>query len=272
MTYTISRGRRNGEPFDLKGLCEFTRELHLDAVDWVTTYGHDPHDVRRIMDDYGLKTICHTFSCDLNFPNAADRAAGRESFRKGIETAAVLGTDKVMLPLAGRAEFTREQSFQHIIAGLREVMGIADEAGVTVTVENFPDRHSPFIVSADVNRAVAEIPQLRITFDNGNAATGGENAYDSFKRVAPWVVHAHAKDFQICGETAPRAMRCLDGRFRRATLVGDGDVDQLGGLRAMKECCYTGYINFEYEGSEMTPRDATIEGVRRLREWIAAVQ
>ena len=41
--------------------------------------------------------------------------------------------------------------------------------------------------------------------------------------------------------------------------------------RAMAEYGYTGCINFEYEGSEYTPREATIEGVRRMREWIASV-
>jgi L-ribulose-5-phosphate 3-epimerase len=139
-------------------------------------------------------------------------------------------------------------------------------------VENFPDWRSPFILSADVNRAVAELPQLRVTYDNGNVTTGGESAYDGFKNSAAYIVHAHFKDFVQCAEGAPGAMRGLDGKFRRATLVGDGDVDQLGGLRAMKECNYTGHINFEYEGRELTPRDATVEGVRRLREWIAAVK
>ena len=63
-------------------------------------------------------------------------------------------------------------------------------------------------------------------------------------------------------------MRGLDGRFRRPVLVGDGEVDQIGGLAALKEIGYGGYINFEYEGSEWTPRDATIEGVRRMREML----
>jgi sugar phosphate isomerase/epimerase len=105
-----------------------------------------------------------------------------------------------------------------------------------------------------------------VTYDNGNVTTGSESTYDGFKNSAPYIVHAHFKDFKV----VPEGMLGLDGKCRKGEMVGDGDVDQLGGLRAMKECGYSGYINFEYEGSEMTPRDATVVGVRRMRQWIAS--
>ena len=272
MTYTMARGLKPGRPFDVKGLCQFTRELGLDAVDWVTTYGRDPREIRKVTDDQGLRNICYTFFCDLNFPTPAERASGRDAFMRGIETAVVLGADKVMLPVPGKTEFTREESFQHVVAGLAEVVEFADEAGVTVTVEHFPSHLSPFVVSEDVNRAVAEIPQLRVTYDNGNVTTGGEGTCEGFIRSAGYIVHAHFKDFVVCPEGYPGARRCLDGKYRAPALVGDGEVDQMGSLRAMKECAYAGYINFEYEGSQYSPRSATIEGVRRIREMIASLQ
>ena len=271
MSYTIARGLKPGERFDVGGLCDFTRELDLDAIDWVTTYGHEPAEIREVMDDCGLKTCCYTFQCDLNFPAADERAAGREAFRKGIETAVTLGADKVMLPVPGKEEFGREAGFRNVIDGLKEVIDLADDAGVTVTVENFCSYVSPFVVSADVNRAVAEVPQLRITYDNGNVATGGEGTYEGFMNSAPYIVHAHFKDFAVCQPAEPGARRCLDGQYRVAALVGDGDVDQMGSLRAMKEWGYDGYINFEYEGSKYTPRDAPVEGVRRLRQMMASL-
>lgn len=269
MTYTMARGRRKDEEFDVRGLCEFTRELGLDAIDWVTTYGRDAREIREITDDHGLKNICHTFLCDLNGRTAAERGPGREEFKRGIEAAVVLAADKVMLPVRGKKGFSREQSFTNVVAGLTEVMDFAESMNVTVTVENFVSRISPFITSADVNRAVAEIPRLRVTYDNGNVTTGGESAPDGFRNSAPYVVHAHFKDFALCDERDRGAMLCLDGKHRRGVLVGDGDVDQIGTLRAMNEYGYGGYINFEYEGSGYTPREATIEGVSRMRQMIA---
>ena len=97
---------------------------------------------------------------------------------------------------------------------------------------------------------------------------GGESAPESFLKSAPYVIHVHFKDFAIVPEGA---MQCLDGKFRLGVLVGDGTVDQVGTLRAMKEHGYAGYINFEYEGREYAPREATIEGVRRMRQWIASL-
>lgn len=271
MTYTMARGLAKGETFDVPALCKFCNELKIDGVDWVSLYGHDPKLVRKVMDDHGLRTVCHTVMCDFSAPTAAERAPQYDTFKKGIEAAGILGTDKVMLPLRGRKDQSREDSYKHDVQGLRDVIGIAEKAGVTVMIENFPAASGPFITSAEVNRAVADVPQLRLTFDNGNVTTGGEDPYASFKNSARWVLHSHFKDFAVCPPDAPGASLNLDGKYRRAVLVGDGDVDQLGGLRAMKECGYNGYINFEYEGREYTPRDATIEGARRIRSWIAGL-
>jgi sugar phosphate isomerase/epimerase len=272
MSMTMARGRKEGEPFDVTGLCEFTRELGLDGIDWVTIYGHDPAEVRRITDDHGLTNVCYTFFCQgLNAPGGPEREAGKEEFRRGIETARGLGADKIMLPCRGREDMTREDSYRLVMDALAELIGFAGDAGVTVTVENFPSPHSPFVVSDDVNRAVAELPELRVTFDNGNVVTGGEDPGESFRRSAPHVIHAHFKDFVQCVPDAPGARLGLDGNHRIGVLVGDGEVDQLGTLRAMAECGYGGYIDFEYEGSELSPREANIEGVRRMREWIASL-
>ncbi|MGD9519508.1 MAG: sugar phosphate isomerase/epimerase family protein, partial [Armatimonadota bacterium] len=269
MSYTMARGLPEGETLDIAGLCQFTLDLDMDGVDWVTTYGYDPADIRRIMDDYGLATVCYTFPCDLNFPTAAERAPGRDVFRRGIEAAVALGTDKVMLPIGGKSGMSREESFRNVVDGLHEVIGIADAADITVTVEHFSMATAPFLVSEDMNRAIAEIPQLRVTFDSGNCFMSGESAREAFLNSREYIVHAHFKDWSICEPGTPGARLGLDGRYYRATLVGDGDVDNAEAIAAMRECGYRGYINFEYEGCELTPREATLEGVRRLRDWMA---
>lgn len=269
MTYTMARGVPKGEKFDVKALCDFTLQLKIEAVDWVTLYGYDAREIRKTMDDRGLKTCCHTFFAEFNLPTRSERAAGHDQFKRGIEAAVALGTNIVMLPLRGNQAWSREQSYRNNMDGLTEVIDFADKAGVTVSIENFPSWFGPFVTSADVNKAVKELPQVRVTFDNGNVTTGGEPAPDGFTNSAPYVVHAHFKDWKLCEPDAPGAMKGLDGKYRRAVLVGDGDVDQVGCVKAMKKYGYKGYVNFEYEGREFTPRDATIEGVRRMKEWFA---
>ncbi|MBI2298878.1 MAG: sugar phosphate isomerase/epimerase [Armatimonadetes bacterium] len=265
MSYTLARGTPAGEPFDVAGLCALTVELGLQWVDWVTTYEQAAADVHRVMDDHGLRTCCYTFFADLTVP------AGQDDFRRGIDTAVALGADKVMLPVAGKPDVPREESFQRYVAGLAEVMPECVAAGVTTTVENFPSPNSPFVVSADVNRAVAELPELRITFDNGNVTCGGEQAGESFTASAPWVVHAHLKDFYVMPAGTEGAFRGLDGRWRRGALLGDGAVDQLATLRAMRAAGYAGCLDIEYEGRELSPREAVVKGVARVRGWLEEI-
>jgi L-ribulose-5-phosphate 3-epimerase UlaE len=114
-------------------------------------------------------------------------------------------------------------------------VSLAAQAGITVSVEHFPEALAPFVVSANVNRAITEVPGLRITYDNGNVTTGGESTYDGFKNSAKHIVHAHFKDFSFCAANDPLARTCLDNKPRRPELIGEGVVDQMGSLRAMKE-------------------------------------
>ena len=69
MSYTLARAK----DFDLNRMCELTNELKFDGVDMVTTYGRSPGEIRRLLDQHGLKTICHTFFADLVFPSPAGR-------------------------------------------------------------------------------------------------------------------------------------------------------------------------------------------------------
>ena len=268
MTYTMARGLAAGDQFSVPWLCEFTREMGLDAIDWVTLYDHDPAEVRRITDDFGLQNVCYTYFCDLNFASADERGPGRDEFRRGIDTAVTLGADKVMLPISGKAPQTREVSRRNVIEGLKEVIGYADAAGVTVTVEHFPNPFSPFIISSDMNQAIAEVPQLRITLDSGNCVTAGEAAVDAYLNSADHIVHAHFKDFEQCVEGDAGAWQGLSGNWYRGTLTGDGVVDNQTLAKAMVAKGYDGYVDFEYEGSTLTPTEATIIGLKRMREWL----
>jgi len=268
MSYTMARGLQPAQ-VNIPGMCALARELGMDGIDMVTTYGRDPREVRKIVDDHGLKVVCYTFFQDVNFPDAQGRAAGVDGLKKGIEAALVLGTDKVMLPTPGKKGFLREESRRNIMASLQEVMPAARQAGVTFTVENFPGAASPFLISSDILEAVAAVPGLKLTFDNGNVVTGGEDPGLSFEKTADYVVHSHFKDFMIVGES--EGFKGLDGRNYRGALIGEGIVDQKGCLRAMKKSGYAGYINIEYEGNLYTPEAAVRKAAEYLRGLSAEI-
>jgi sugar phosphate isomerase/epimerase len=243
-------------------MCRLAQELHLDGVDMVTTYGRDPREIRKLLDGHGLKTVCHTFHADLNHPDAAGRRAGVETVKAGLAAAQILGTDKIMVVTPGRAGTPRAVSRRNFIAGLREVMPLARQAGITVTIENFPGADSPFVVASDVLEAFREVPGLKLTFDSGNVATGGEDPAESFRKCAGYAVHAHFKDWDVVA--APAGMPGVDGRRYCGALIGEGILDHRSCLAAMKQAGYQGYIDLEYEGNKYAPAEAT----RRIAHYL----
>jgi len=251
MSYTLARAK----DFDLNRMCELTNELKLDGVDMVSTYGKKPEEIRRLLDQHGLKTVCHTFFTDLIFPSPAGRQAGVDVIKQGIEAAVILGTDKVMIPTPGKHGVPRDLARRYIIRGLQKASVLARQAGVTLTLENFPGADSPFVISSDMLEAVREVPGLKITFDNGNVMLGGEDPAISFERCAEHVVHAHFKDWVRVARG--QGSEGLDGRWYKAALIGEGLVDHKACLQAMKQAGYKGYINIEYEGNTYPPDEAT---------------
>lgn len=271
MSYTLARqGWKRDGVFDLKGMCELARSLEIDGVDMVTTYELAPGDIRRMLDDHGLKTVCYTFMGTLlNAVTAAERVAGVDAVKAELDTAGALGTDKVMIVTPGKKDAPRDISRRQYIRGLQECTALARQAGIVMTLENFPGADSPFVISSDMLEAIREVPGLKITFDNGNVFLGGEDPAASFKRCVPHVVHAHFKDWARAAHG--QGMEGLDGRWYKAALIGEGLVDHKACLQAMKQAGYKGYINIEYEGNDYNPEEATRRTAKYLRELIAQI-
>jgi sugar phosphate isomerase/epimerase len=267
MTYTMACGPW-GKSHDVRELCEFTRELGIDGIDWVTTYGHDPAEIRRMTDALGLVNVCHTFYADFHSPDEKKRAAAPDQVRQGLEAAGVLGADKVMIPLSGMKGQSREETRRYALEGLPVAVELGRAAGITITIEPFPGADSPFVTTDDLNEAVRAVPGLRITYDNGNVAMGGEDSGQGFRQCSDHVVHAHFKDWVL----AEDGRLGLDGRRYKPALVGEGIVDPRLCLQAMAEAGYTGYINFEYEGDKYDPGEATKRGVQLLHKLIAEAE
>ena len=257
MTCILSRGDiPDNRTAKIQAVCELGQSLQIDGVDLDRTYGLPPQEVRRILADYGLKTVIYTLmGTALNAATPAARVAGVDSLKSAIDIALALGADKVMVVTPGKSEFPRDVSRGHYIAAFQESAALARQAGVTLTIENFGGPGSPFVISSDILEAIREVPGLALTFDNGNTYLGGEDPASSFRRCAAHVVHAHFKDWVYAGPGY--GLEGLDGRRHQSALIGEGLLDTKSCLTAMQEAGYAGYINIEYEGKRYMPDEAT---------------
>ncbi len=256
MTYTMAR-----QGFGVEDFIKTAADCKMEGIDWVTTYGRDPKELKNMSHDAGLEIACHTFF-------AGKFEAGENNWlddiKKSIENAIVLGAPVVMIPTGSNPDMDRETFRDFWIAGLKQIAPLADDAGLILTVENFPGKLSAFITADDYFKAKTEIPSLKLTYDDGNAASG-EDPIESFKRCADDVVHAHFKDWDISDTPKEGYNEFLDGKYYKPALISQGDVDTAGVWKAMKEYGYKDFINIEYEGDAVKADKATQIAVDYLR-------
>jgi sugar phosphate isomerase/epimerase len=261
MSYTMTRQK---ERFDFDEMLRLTAELDLAGIDFFGTCGLTVDELRARVDDAGVPVVCSIYSANLAATDRDELTKALDTTRRQVDDALALGAPLMMVTTPGIEGVPRAASRKRWIGGLQEANAIVQDAGMTLTIENFPGANSPFVIADDVLEAMREVPGLKLTFDNGNAGSG-EDPGQSFTRCAEHVVHAHFKDWAIVDETAPGARLMLDGRHYVAALIGEGDIDQAGSLAAMKRAGYDGCINIEYEGNDYPPADAVRRAVGYLR-------
>ena len=144
---------------------------------------------------------------------------------------------------------------------LAQAAPLAEARGVSLTVENFPGVSSAFVTAADFYEAKRQVPYLKLTYDDGNAATG-EDPVESLKKCFKDVAHVHFKDWDFCDDSG--AMKMRNGKFGTAALVGEGDIPSAAVFKTLKELDYKGYINIEYESMKYKADEA----VRRALEFL----
>lgn len=255
MTYSLMRQGK----FTPEDCVRVAAELKMEGIDWVTTYGRDPRELRQMSVDAGLTVAAHTF-----FLRENSGIPPLEAAKRSLDDACELGAPLVMivpLPFAGVTDPAENR--KRWCEQLNTVAPFAAERGVLMSVENFPGENSPFVTADDFYEAKKAVPLLKLTFDDGNAATG-EDPVESLKRCFPDVVHVHFKDWDVCDEPLEKWRRMSDGRYYRAALIGEGTVDNRAVLDTLEKLGYDGFINIEYESAKY-PGDVA---VRKALEYL----
>ena len=148
---------------------------------------------------------------------------------------------------------------EYITDAFAEPAALAEREGVTLILEN---EHACYLgTGAQTARVLAEInsPAVRCVWDPGNAFMDGEVPFPTgYEAIKPFMAHVHVKDAKLApGKSAPEW-----------TVVGEGEIDWAGQLRALRADGYSGYLSLETHyagpgGKEASSR-ACLEGLRRL--------
>ncbi|MCD4825219.1 MAG: sugar phosphate isomerase/epimerase, partial [Phycisphaerae bacterium] len=237
-------------------------ELKMDGIDWVTTYGRDPKELKKMSHDAGLAIACHTFLAGKLMAGDADWL---DEIKQSLDDAVELGAPVVMIPTMFNDKISRDDFRQFWIDALKQIAPFADQAGVTLTIENFPRKDSAFVTAADFFEAKAQIPQLKLTYDNGNAASG-EDPVESLNLCKDDIVHVHFKDWYVQDQPGEGCLEMLNGKYFKPALIGQGDMPTRQCWNALKLSGYDGYVNIEYEGDDIPADEATKLAMDFLRQ------
>jgi L-ribulose-5-phosphate 3-epimerase len=180
--------------------------------------------VARQLGEHGLSISTMTAPCDLAKP--------AEAFVPAARTARAMGVP-ILFISAKAGELPRDQAYQR----LRELAQIADQHGVTLSLETHPDLAENAAVARETVESVGH-PRLRWNLDTANLYyyNQGIDAVEECRRGLDLIRSVHLKD--------------TNGGFHtwHFPALGDGVVDFAGVFRLLNQRGFHGPFTFELEG------------------------
>ncbi len=168
----------------------------------------------------------------LTSPDPDERAQGVRVVRDVCGLAPQLGVTALLLPVGQPEGVETAQARENLVESLRACLETAQDAGVTLALENVCQ---PFLEGAagllEVVAAV-DAPACGVYYDLGNASFVSQDAVEELRLVARYLVRVHAKDtVGIRRDRPPLPGVPITGDFtvwqRRTTVtLGGGETDR----------------------------------------------
>lgn len=165
-----------------------------------------------------------------------------------------------------------DDALPSLAKGCRAVTEFAGDAGIRTTVEN----HGYFCQDSErIEKLVNAVNHRNFgtLVDIGNFLCVDEDPATAVGRVAPYVFHAHVKDFHVKSGATPNPgagwFRSRAGNYLRGAIVGHGDVPVTQCLGILKRSGYDGVLSIEFEGME-DPLAGIAVGLENLKRYVEA--
>jgi len=161
---------------------------------------------------------------------------------RAIEAAHFFDTKLVRVFSFWRRGSLTQEVEDTIVDSFREPAATAAGAGIVLGIEN---EGACYIGTGEQLASVLkriDSEAVRAIWDPGNALLDGDEPYPrGYNAVRDFIAHVHVKDYKMpAGQGSPQW-----------AVVGEGDIDYTGQVRALKESGYDGYLSLEthYDGN-----------------------
>ena len=268
MIYSFSRAIRAGK-ITVPEVCKFLRdECDIDALEPMHSHVADMGmaEFKALVSDLGQHVACYIGSGDFVRKTEAEQQPALDSVRAAIDASAELGCNTMLVTTGGcKPDIDQAEARKLIAAGLQKVIPQAKAAGITLTIEDVGSPVAPYGTMEDMLEMCDLVgPDLKLTYDNGNFLTRGQDPNAALAAVWERVAHTHCKDWRKLPSDADQGLVGADGNRYIGEVCGEGEMDYPANIAELKRRGYGGYLSFEYEGPD-DPKMAASKGLANIR-------
>lgn len=259
----------NAGKIDHLGMIDKAHEIGLDGIEFIPLPGETFEErcnlakkLRERADSLGMPIVSYTVGANLYKGNAEEDAAEVENIKRQLDIAKILGAPVLRhdlcwsLPKEGAVR-SFDQMIPALVKSVREITEYAQSIGIRTCSEN----HG--LVAQDSDRMerlfnAVNHENYGLLVDIGNFACADEDNVTAVSRVAPYAIHAHAKDFYFSKDKKEGWIQTRGCNYLKGSILGEGEVDVKRCINVLKRAGYDGYVSIEFEGSE-----DCIEGIEK---------
>ncbi|MDP3183000.1 MAG: sugar phosphate isomerase/epimerase family protein [Desulfobaccales bacterium] len=181
-------------------------------------------EIARLMEQYGVAVKTLTGDCFMQAPFYKAQGQVRQQLladlQKVVQSCAVVGINKVLLPLVDNGRLENYQQEDDLVQTLSGMAPLLKDAGVQLMFES---DYPPERLAAFLGRLPS--PYFGLTYDVGNSAALGYQPEEEIDAYGPRILNVHVKDRLRGGGTVP---------------LGEGDANIPTALKALWDAGYKG--------------------------------
>lgn len=256
------------------------KELGFDAIEFTTIDGESHEErlknakkYREEAEKLGMIINAYTIGANLFKEDKAEATEEIERLKKELLVAKELGAPLMRHDVCYTLSKTGNgRSFDLMLPTIAKNARELTEYAQTLGIKTCSENHGFIAQDSDrVERLYNAVnhENYGLLVDMGNFACADENSATAVSRLAPYAIHAHAKDFIIRKERFGRCQLETRGcNYIGGVAVGEGDIPVKQCLAILKKAQYEGFLSIEYEGC-----DDCIDGIKRglenLKKFLA---
>jgi len=264
-SYSYSRLVRSGQMPQIEVIAK-AKEMGFDVIEFSTiavpegkTLPAFAAELRAEAEKVGIGIANYTIGADFLKGSGGDLKAEIERVKREVDIAEILGVPGMRHDASGGfpADHAGPKSFAAAIPrlaeGCRAVTEYAAAKGIKTMVEN----HGLFCqdsIRVEALVTAVDHSNFGVLIDMGNFICVDDDPPTAVGRLLPYAFHCHAKDFHLKPGTDvfPGEGWALTrgGNYRRAAIIGHGNVPVLQCIRIMKKAGFDGVLSIEFEGIE----------------------